>query len=100
MGTHVFGLILKAIYYRYKHPWMSLSDAYKILGLILEVVLTILGSAGLLSLPIIGYFLSKDSEKTSTTSTVLYILTGLCILFVSTHQNFLFNLIKNNNNDI
>ena len=86
MGTHIFGLVLKAIYYRYKHPWMSLSDAYKILGLILEVVLAILGSVGLLSLPIIGYFLSKDSEKTSTTSTVLYILTGLCILFVSTHQ--------------
>ena len=84
LGTHLLGLILKALYYRYQHPWMSLSRAYKGMGLILQVILTLLGLMIVISMPLIGYFLVTDE----TTSTILYILTGLIIALVHFINSF------------
>ena len=83
IGVHLMGLLLKAIYYRYYHPWMSLSDSKKVLGLTLKIIFSIFALIALGSLPTIGYCLSRDMEKTSTTSTVLYILTAFITFFVS-----------------
>ena len=85
LGTHLLGLILKALYYRYQHPWMSLSRAYKGMGLILQVILILLGLMIVISMPLIGYFLVTDE----TTSTILYILTGLIIALVHFDNCFL-----------
>ena len=78
MGTHMFGLLLKAVYYRHQHPWMSLSQAYKGMGLTLNVILGIFLIIVIVSMPLFGYFLAKDQ----TTSIVLYILTGLIVAMV------------------
>ena len=80
---HLMGLLLKAIFYRYHHPWMSLSATKKALGLSLNITFVILGLVALGSLPALGYHLSHDLEKTSTTSIVLYILTVFITMFVS-----------------
>ena len=78
MGTHMFGLLLKAVYYRHQHPWMSLSQAYKGMGLTLNVILGVFLIIAIVSMPLFGYFLAKDQ----TTSIVLYILTGLIVAMV------------------
>ena len=78
MGTHMFGLLLKAIYYRHQHPWMSLSQAYKGMGLTLNVILGIFLIIVIVSMPLFGYFLAMDQ----TTSIILYILTGLTVAMV------------------
>jgi len=83
IGVHLMGLLVKAIFYRYHHPWMSLSPTKKLLGFWLKIIFVILGLLALGSLPVLGYCLSRYMEKTSTTSIVLYILTALITLFVS-----------------
>ena len=84
LGTHLLGLILKAFFYRYQHPWMSLSRAYKGMGLILNMILILLGLMIVISMPLIGYFLVHDE----TTSTIFYILTGLAIALVNFNDRF------------
>ena len=83
MGVHLMGLLLKAIFYRYHHPWMSLSATKKALGFWLKIIFAVLGLLALGSLPVLGYYLSLGMEKTSTTTIVLYILTAFITLFVS-----------------
>ena len=95
--VHLMGLLLKAIFYRYHHPWMSLSATKKALGLSLNIVFGILGLLGLLSLPGLGYYLSYDCEKTSTTSIVLYILTVFITMFVSKNLIIYIGCFKHSN---
>ena len=83
IGVHLMGLLLKAIFYRYHHPWMSLSATKKALGFWLKIIFAVLGLLALGSLPVLGYYLSLGMEKTSTTTIVLYILTAFITLFVS-----------------
>ena len=88
IGVHLMGLLVKAIFYRYHHPWMSLSATKRALGFWLKIIFVVLGLLALGSLPALGYCLSHGMEKTSTTTIVLYILTAFITLFVS--KNLIF----------
>ena len=94
IGVHLMGLLLKAIFYRYHHPWMSLSATKKALGFWLKIVFAVLGLLALGSLPALGYWLSHGMEKTSTTTIVLYILTAFITLFVSKNQIIFIDFLK------
>ena len=94
IGVHLMGLLLKAIFYRYHHPWMSLRPTKKALGFWLKIIFAILGLLSLGSLPVLGYWLSHGMEKTSTTTIVLYILTAFITLFVSKNLIICIDFVK------
>ena len=84
------GLLLKALYYQCYHPWMSVSQAYEGLRIIMNFVMVILVVMVIISMPLLGYFVATDK----TTSTILYILTGLTfamVIFLCLHSITIYN---------
>ena len=79
LGTHVFGLLLKFMYYQFQHPWMVLSLARDCMGKVSKAIISLLGLSFVIGIPIIAYLVSP-----SQTSTVLYILIGFCSFMVRT----------------
>ena len=82
LGTHVFGLLLKFLYYQFQHPWMTLSLARDCMGKVSKAIICLLGVCTVVGIPIIAHLISP-----STTSTVLYILMGFCSFMVRTTKN-------------
>ena len=78
LGTHVFGLLLKFMYYQFQHPWMALSLARDCMGKVSKAIISLLGLCFVIGIPLIAYLVSP-----SQTSTVLCILIGFCPLVVS-----------------
>ena len=66
ISIHLFGILLKAIYYRYQHPWMPLSLVYKRLGQVLQVILALIGLALVVAMPISVHMLSNDDSKVNS----------------------------------
>ena len=83
IGTHLFGLLLKCIYYRFQHPSMSISEAHKCLQIFLNIVLGLMGTTFLIVLPYCGHLISQYYQTVTTSSKIIYISTGLLYLFVS-----------------
>ena len=81
LGTHVFGLLLKFLYYQFQHPWMTLSLAREGMGKVSNAIICLIGVCTVVGVPIIAYLISP-----STTSTVLYILIGFCTFMVRTKK--------------
>ena len=78
-GTHLLGLLLKCLYYQHQHPWMSLSEAHKSMGKVLNVLLIILGFLIIAAMPVsVTLF-----DLNSTYSSLLYTIFGLSLLMVS-----------------
>ena len=80
IGTHLLGLLLKCLYYKHAHPWMSLSDAYETIGNVLNIVLMFLGVCVIVGMPISVHLLELNSKYSS----ILYTLFALSIMMVST----------------
>merc|ERR1739838_595699 len=77
LGTHVFGLLLKFLYYQFQHPWMTLSLARDCMGKVSKAIISLLGLTFVIGIPLIAYLVSP-----SQTSTVLCILIGFCPLVI------------------
>ena len=78
-GTHLLGLLLKCLYYQHQHPWMSLSEAHKSMGKVLNVLVTILGLFIIAAMPVSVHLFDLNS----TYSSLLYTIFGLSLLIVS-----------------
>ena len=88
IGTHLFGLLLKCLYYQYQHPWMSLSDAYKSLKNILTIIIGILGVCLIVAMPLSVHLL----EMSSTKSSIVYTIFALSLILVSFLNDFFSNM--------
>ena len=80
VGIHLFGLLLKCCYYRYQHPWMSLSMVYKDFGKVLQAIIVLLGLFIIVALPLSVEIFSLSS----TYASVMYTLFGFVVIMVST----------------
>ena len=78
-GTHLLGLLLKCLYYQHQHPWMSLSEAHKSMGKVMDVLLIILSLFIIAAMPISVHLFDLNS----TYSSLLYTIFGLSLLMVS-----------------
>ena len=85
LGMQLAGILLKCLYYLYFHPWMNLSKAYKTLQNSVNILFGITIFIALIAMPICGYYVRTMS---STASNTLYIISGLCISFVSNNSRF------------
>ena len=78
IGTNLFGLLLKCLYYQYQHPWMSLSDVYKSMKNVLTIILGILGVCLIAAMPLSVHLL----EMSSTKSSIVYTIFALSLIMV------------------
>ena len=75
----MFGLFLKLLYYKHQHPWMSLSDAYKTIGKVVNIVLILFVFCIVIGMPVSVLLFELNSKYSS----LLYTLFGLSVIMVS-----------------
>mgnify|MGYP001279419728 FL=1 len=83
-GIHLLGLFLKCCYYRYQHPWMSLSMVYKDLSKFVQTILVLLGLSIIVMMNLSVELFSLNSTYTS----IIYTIFGFIVLLVSTVSFF------------
>ena len=77
-SIHILGLFLKCCYYRYQHPWMSLSMVYKDLVKFVQTILVLLGLSIIVMMPLSVELFSLNSTYASIINTVF----GFVVLLV------------------
>ena len=91
IGTHMFGLLLKLLYYKHQHPWMSLSDAYKTIGKVVNIVLILLVFCIVIGMPVSVLLFELNSKYSS----FLYTLFGLSVIMVSNNEEIYYTKTSN-----
>ena len=84
LGVHVFGLIMKLVYYQFQHPWMELSEARDCIKRLTYAILAVLVFS------IIGGVLHYATEISNSKkfSEIVFIVFGLSLILVSILAQF------------